>query len=77
MGRTCALLVVAMVVIALAASACVPPRPPHGGPDVFRSTGFLRTAYDGHRWWLVTPAGRPFSSTGIDHVAPRATTPTA
>jgi hypothetical protein len=36
----------------------------------FRATGFFHTAFVGHRWWLVTPDGRPFYSTGINHVGP-------
>ncbi len=34
----------------------------------FRATGFFRTAFADGRWWLVTPAGRPFYSAGVDHV---------
>ncbi len=40
---------------------------PAGGPR-WRATGFFRTAFDGHRWWLVTPDGAPFYSTGVNHV---------
>jgi hypothetical protein len=63
---------VAVAVVGLLATACM--RPIHGGgPPVgpgpaFRATGFFHTAYDGHRWWFVTPDGRPFYSTGINHV---------
>ena len=35
----------------------------------FTSTGFFHTAYEGGRWWLVTPDGHPFYSSGIDHVS--------
>ena len=33
----------------------------------FDATGFFRTQYDGHRWWLVTPLGNAFISFGINH----------
>jgi len=36
----------------------------------FTATGFFRTHYDGRRWWLVTPGGHPFWSTGLDVVNP-------
>ncbi len=32
------------------------------------ATGFFRVAVDGPRSWLVTPDGRPFYSTGINHL---------
>lgn len=62
--------IVMVIVLATVAAAC---RPHHwgGGPGrhpAFRATGFFRTEFDGHRWWLVTPDGRPFYSTGINHV---------
>jgi len=34
----------------------------------FRATGFFRVATARGRWWLVTPDGRPFYASGIDHV---------
>jgi len=69
-SRTRAALVLAL---ALATSACswigreFPPPPGHG--HTFRATGFFHTAFDGDRWWLVTPDGRPFYSTGVNHVS--------
>ena len=67
MGRL--LRVVAVVGLVIVAAACHP-RPHPGGyrGDRFRSTGYFRTEFDGQRWWLVTPDGRPFYSTGINHV---------
>ncbi len=35
----------------------------------FRGSGFFRTALAQQRWWLVTPDGRPFYSSGVDHVS--------
>jgi len=35
----------------------------------FRATGFFRTRFVHGRWWLVTPGGRPFYSSGVDHVS--------
>ena len=35
----------------------------------FTATGFFHTAWRAGRWWLVTPDGQPFYSTGIDHVS--------
>jgi hypothetical protein len=63
---------VAAVLVVLAVAGCRPighrdgPRP--GTGPAWRATGFFRTAFDGHRWWLVTPDGRPFYSTGVNHV---------
>jgi agarase len=58
-----------LVVMVLVGAACRPR--PHwggeGGPR-FHATGFFRTQFDGARWWFVTPDGRPFYSTGINHV---------
>lgn len=59
--------------VALATSACgwigreFPTPIGHGRG--FRATGFFHTAFDGARWWLVTPDGRPFYSSGVDHVS--------
>ncbi|NNN21454.1 MAG: hypothetical protein HKL80_05560 [Acidimicrobiales bacterium] len=36
----------------------------------FRATGFFHTAFDGKRWWIVTPDGHPFYISGVDHVDP-------
>ena len=33
----------------------------------FEATGFFRTEHDGQRWWLVTPEGNAFLSSGINH----------
>lgn len=33
-----------------------------------KATGFFRTHHDGHRWWLVDPAGYLFWSSGMDCV---------
>jgi hypothetical protein len=62
--------VLVVVGVALVATACVPPPHPDGsrGAVHYRATGWFRTEFDGHRWWLVTPDGRPFYSTGINHV---------
>jgi hypothetical protein len=35
----------------------------------FRPTGYFRTAQRWGRWWLVTPDGKPFYSSGVDHVS--------
>ncbi len=32
------------------------------------ATGYFRVARTADRWWLVTPAGHPFFSTGVNHV---------
>ncbi|MGZ6910349.1 MAG: hypothetical protein ACXVJS_02280 [Acidimicrobiia bacterium] len=61
--------VVMVVAVAMLVVAC---RPHHWtahdpGPR-FRATGWFRTAQDGHRWWLVAPDGRPFYSSGVNHV---------
>jgi glycosyl hydrolase family 42 (putative beta-galactosidase) len=47
-----------------------------GGPEL-PGTGWFRTVRAGGKWWLVTPAGRLFFSTGIDVVSPAALTATA
>lgn len=67
MGRK--LWALAVVGLVLVGAACHP-RPHPGGyrGDRFRATGYFRTQFDGRRWWLVTPDGRPFYSTGINHV---------
>jgi hypothetical protein len=39
------------------------------GSSGFRATGFFHTEQLAGRWWLVTPAGNPFFSIGIDAVA--------
>jgi hypothetical protein len=61
-----------IVALGLALTACVPfsgsGRPPGDDGRVFFPTGFFRSASAGDRWWLVTPDGRPFYSTGINHV---------
>lgn len=43
---------------------------PFGGrTDIgFKATGFFRTEHDGERWWLVTPEGGAFLSTGVNFV---------
>ncbi len=58
-----------VVALVLVTAACFP-RPHPGGfrGGRFRATGYFRTQFDGRRWWLVTPDGRPFYSTGINHV---------
>ena len=38
--------------------------------DVFHATGFFHASFEHHRWWLVAPDGRPFYSTGLNHVGP-------
>ncbi len=35
----------------------------------FYATGFFHTQFVGNRWWLVTPQGQPFYSSGVDHVS--------
>lgn len=63
---------VGAVLVALALVACRPLEPgdwPRAdGGSGFRATGFFHTTFAGHRWWLVTPDGRPFYSTGVNHV---------
>ncbi len=34
----------------------------------FHATSYFRTQFDGSRWWIVTPDGRPFYSRGVNHV---------
>jgi hypothetical protein len=49
-----------------------PRRDRFGGlPEVggFRATGFFRTEQRDRRWWLVTPEGNGFFSTGMDVIA--------
>ncbi|MDX2160265.1 MAG: hypothetical protein SF162_02970 [bacterium] len=36
----------------------------------FQATGFFRTHHDQTRWWLVTPDGNAFWSSGLDCVVP-------
>ncbi|MDX1992522.1 MAG: hypothetical protein SF029_09035 [bacterium] len=36
----------------------------------FPATGFFHTHHDGQRWWLVTPEGSAFWSSGLDCVEP-------
>ena len=63
----------AVVVAVLALGAGLPAAADgasHARRTGFRATGFFHTAYEHHRWWLVTPDGRPFYSTGINHVGP-------
>lgn len=36
----------------------------------FEATGWFRTQFDGARWWLVTPDGKAFFSTGVDCINP-------
>ena len=39
-------------------------------PTSFKATGFFRTVHEKNgRWFLVTPTGQPFFSTGVDHVS--------
>jgi hypothetical protein len=69
-GRTVRWWALGLVVLSLSVAACGPlgrGAGPRGG--AFRATGFFRTTFDGHRWWLVSPDGRPFYSTGINHVS--------
>ncbi len=62
--------VAVVVVLAVLLAACGPVGrgPGQGHGPRFRATGWFRTQYDGRRWWLVTPDGRPFYSAGINHV---------
>ena len=39
------------------------------GAIQFKATGFFRTGFAHGRWWLVTPDGHPFYSSGVDHVS--------
>lgn len=39
------------------------------------ATGFFRREYDGERWWLVTPEGNMFFSSGINCVNPQVSGP--
>jgi agarase len=57
--------------VLLFVAACAPPPLPGGGSHAlhFRATGYFRTAFAAHRWWLVTPDGRPFYSSGVNHVS--------
>jgi len=38
-------------------------------PIHMKGTGFFHTIQQGGRWWLVTPAGKAFYSSGVDHVS--------
>jgi agarase len=62
--------IVVAVAVVLVVAACRPfPQASDQGSGLrSRPTGFFRTRYDGRRWWLVTPDGRPFYATGINHV---------
>ena len=65
LGAVVAVMLVAVVVPSAAADG------EHRHVDAnFRATGFFHTAFVGHRWWLVTPDGRPFYSIGLNHVGP-------
>jgi hypothetical protein len=50
----------------------LPPRDEFGGYSEtglsFPATGFFRTAREGERWYLVSPAGNPFYSLGVNGV---------
>ncbi len=35
----------------------------------FKTTGFFHTGFAQGRWWLVTPDGKPFYSSAVDHVS--------
>jgi hypothetical protein len=65
---------VSLVLVALVAASSVgggaPADARRNGPLTFRATGFFRTASARGRRWLVTPDGRPFYASGIDHVTP-------
>jgi hypothetical protein len=71
MRRWVSYVAIAALVVAVGA-ACRAPWPHHGGPREralhFHATGWFRTAYAADRWWLVTPDGKPFYSTGVNHV---------
>ncbi len=70
-GRTVRWWALGVVALSMLVAACGPFGHgdwPLGGPAL-RATGYFHTAFDGHRWWLVAPDGRPFYSTGINHVA--------
>src|SRR5689334_16983330 len=63
-GRRTKMCTALFVGVLMFAAACTPPRVPGGGTHAlhFRATGYFRTAYAAHRWWFVTPDGRPFYS---------------
>lgn len=69
------LAVVTVLAAALLGTGCrwggpnpAPGRP--GSPPRLAATGWFRTQQVGDRWWLVTPDGRPFYSSGVNHVTP-------
>ena len=39
-----------------------------GQAAAFKATGYFTTVHEHGRWFFVTPTGRPFFSTGVDHV---------
>ena len=41
-----------------------------GKPSRLKPRVSFRTHHDGSRWWLVTPAGHPFLSFGLNHFSP-------
>ncbi|MGC3990981.1 MAG: hypothetical protein QM796_15140 [Chthoniobacteraceae bacterium] len=44
------------------------------GPTA-QATGFFRTEKIGDHWWLITPAGHPFFSTGVNSIGTSESTP--
>ena len=61
--------VVTIVLLVVFTAACRPPwRSRSRDHAPFRATGYFRIAAEGARSWLVTPDGRPFYSTGINHL---------
>ena len=65
------LAIAAVVLVALSSALTGAPAfaaPPRALPLHFRATGFFRVQHAAGRWWIVTPDGRPFYSSGINHV---------
>jgi len=44
------------------------------GPTT-QASGYFRTEKIGNRWWLITPAGHPFFSTGVNSIGTAESTP--
>jgi len=78
-GSIALALVFAALVPAVSAQAAGSGHPRSGAPDqqrqsrgrstAFEATGYFTTVHEHGRWFLVTPTGQPFFSTGVDHVA--------
>lgn len=53
-----------------------PEKEAKGGRKILKTgTGFFATHFDGKRWWLLDPAGKPFVASGVNQVRPMVASP--